>query len=293
MSSRTDLYRHRKVNGALLRFRRSRPFTLGGGSEAVTDYPVKLVIGLGNLNGRCSPDFHDIWFTNTAGKHLPFWIESIANNAATVWLKADSIATGGTTFVLRYGDPLKGAESNGASVFSLFDDFSGDLSQWNTYGTSSISDGLLTLSGSDAAIDSKTTFGLGYAVRCLSKSVTTGQYCMPVQWRNLPESTYVRFLNMSSYEYYDTSSGNVSGVPQSTTFHVREIRKISSSSTVFYHDAATGLHTRSFDATNANRAGVRANGINVVADWILVRKVIATEPSLTSVGVESVEKMYG
>lgn len=286
-----DLYRNGGVNPATVRRRIACSFTLSGGSAAVANYPVKLLIGYfagGALNcdGYCSADFHDIWFTNAAGTPLPFWIESIASGVATVWLNADSIAAGGSTFVLHYGDPFGGSASNGAATFSLFDDFSGDLTLWDTVGSPSISGGLLTLSGADCAIDSKTTFGIGYAVRCLSRSVTTGQYCMPVQWRNLPETAYARWINMgSNYEYYNTQGATISTtILQSTTFHVREIRKISASSLAFYHDASSTLYTLDQDASASNRAGIRANGQSVVVDWILVRKIIATEHVVTAVG---------
>jgi hypothetical protein len=258
----------------------------------VTNYPVKLLIGQifgGAINcyGYCATDVHDIWFTNAAGTPLPFWIESIAGGVATVWLKTDSIAVGGTTFTLHYGNPFSGSASNGIAIFDLFDDFSGDLSLWNTdAGSPSVSGGLLTLSGADCAIDSKATFGLGYAARCLSRSVATGQYCMPLQWRNWPETSYARWINIgSSSEYYGNGVSSTTAVGQSTAFHVREIRKISTSSLVFWHDAAPGnLYTYSSNASAADRVGIRANGKDVVADWVLVRKIIATEPVVTAVG---------
>jgi len=89
-------------------------------------------------------DFGDLRFTSAGDSPLDYWVESKTDDSlATVWVEVDAItASDDTTIYMYYGNPAAGSESNGANTFDFFDDFSGDLSQWESQSTSGVYPGI-------------------------------------------------------------------------------------------------------------------------------------------------------
>lgn len=96
------------------------------------------------VSDKCKADYSDIRFTTPDGTTLlDYWIEESDANAATIWVEFNSIPSypDEGSFYIYYGDADATDASNGENTFIFFDDFSGDLSKWNThvvYGTAAI-----------------------------------------------------------------------------------------------------------------------------------------------------------
>ena len=95
-------------------------------------------------------DFGDIRFTDDDGSTLlDYWMEcKVDSNYAVFWVEvADSLESSAQTIYVYYGKADATTTSNGANMFSFFDDFSGDLRKWTVLsGTWSIVNGELRLS---------------------------------------------------------------------------------------------------------------------------------------------------
>jgi hypothetical protein len=87
-------------------------------------------------NMKCKTDFGDIRFTASDGTtQLNYWMQSYTVGVvATFWVKiADNLSGASSTIYLYYGNPSATTTSNGAAVWTLFDDFEGatPLSNYN------------------------------------------------------------------------------------------------------------------------------------------------------------------
>lgn len=121
-----------------------RPIVINSSSN-LTDYQIAInITNATNMNST----FQDIRFTAADNVTvLPYWIESYASGSwAYVWIKGNFTTLNGTQLYLWYGNPSATSQSNGAAVFTFFEDFSsgvitqGDI--WfkyydNNFGTSS------------------------------------------------------------------------------------------------------------------------------------------------------------
>jgi hypothetical protein len=121
-------------------FRKSHLITQSEGSSTGYQIQLKIHSDIGTdsgadvyLNGNCRPNFGDIRFTSFDSKTpLSYWIESVDDNIATVWVKiADDLSMSNQTIFLYYGNPAASSLSNGESTFLFFDDFgTGTLDKW-------------------------------------------------------------------------------------------------------------------------------------------------------------------
>jgi hypothetical protein len=129
--------------GWLIGWTYRKSVTLSRSSGAVTNYPMKVLVGENSgasgcdvhCNGHGLSSFNDLRFTKSDGTTLlDYWIESISgttpNRLAIVWVEFDSIGTSATTFYLYYGNSGASAVSNGVNTFSVFDDY-----EWGSDGT--------------------------------------------------------------------------------------------------------------------------------------------------------------
>lgn len=96
------------------------------------DYQVKIEV---SYEPAMRSDFGDLRFTSAGGSPLDYWIESETDGvSATVWVEVDDIeASADTTIYMYYGNAAASSASDGEETFIFFDDFSGDLSQWNVH----------------------------------------------------------------------------------------------------------------------------------------------------------------
>lgn len=139
------------------------------GSSTPANYQVKLII---DYEPEMQADFSDIRFNTLGNIYIDYWIESKTDSVtATVWVKLPDAITdpGSDTIWMYYGNAGLSDGGNGNDTFLFFDDFSGDLSKWDTTGTPSISAGIVSLNDDDVIV-SKTKFGYGYCFEGYSKA---------------------------------------------------------------------------------------------------------------------------
>ena len=142
------------------------PISVSGTGSELTDYQVLLNITNQTLLSHMRADGADIRLFSSAtstpysSTGLAYWIESINSTQAKVWVKANVSSTGSTLY-LYYGNSSAQAQSNGSATFVFFDDFSGDLSKWTEdTAAASLSGGIMTATGNgaDRHITSKQAF---------------------------------------------------------------------------------------------------------------------------------------
>jgi len=120
------------------------------------NYPVRVVLNESNFNGwgRVSSGGSDVYFTDSNGKPLYYWIESFDTTAKTavMWVVVNVTKHGSTTVRMHYGGLNQYPEYRDPSkVFIFFDDFNTlDTNVWKivstTSGTVTASNGYLTFS---------------------------------------------------------------------------------------------------------------------------------------------------
>jgi hypothetical protein len=97
------------------------PITITGGSNAVTNYPVKIDV---TYDANMQADFDDIRFTDSYGVTLiDHWCESYtASTSATFWVEVPSIPAGPDTvdIYMYYGNSSATSASDKSSTFGYF-----------------------------------------------------------------------------------------------------------------------------------------------------------------------------
>ena len=153
-------------------------------SASLTNYQMKFIVHRSDGSddeenvyigsSGCESDYDDIRFTNSSNQLLDYWIESSDSSSATIWVEADSLASGNTTLYLYYGNSSETTVvSNGNNTFDFFDDFSGasiDSTKWNTRA----SYGSVSISGDEAYVEAHGTGSKSYATL-----ITKSQFAYP------------------------------------------------------------------------------------------------------------------
>ena len=111
---------------------RRRDVTVSNGGSAQTNYPVTVTVA---YDSDMKSDFSDIRFTaSDATTLLNYWVESnTSSSTATVWVKINTIPSGGSTIYMYYGNPSAATTSSGPNTFTFFEDFNGgslNASKW-------------------------------------------------------------------------------------------------------------------------------------------------------------------
>ena len=268
-----------------------KPITITNSSGgALTDYQIKVVVA---YNAHIQTDFDDIRFTDSGGStELSYWIESKTDSStATFWVKVSSIPTSTSTIYVYYGNAGVSTTSNGDDTFALFDDFPGtslDGAKWtNLLGRSVTVSGSICTIAMDASppsgISSIATFGTGYAMRSRATP---------------PSSPTAYGLGFASATKYAKVYGPLTSVTWNTTTEVKsfpyvagyriyEVRRNASTNIKFYaNDALVSTHTVQIP-TDSESVKVTLDQYNssLLLDWVVVRKVVETEPT-NSLGTE-------
>ncbi len=100
---------------------RKKPITIDGTkvSEALTDFPVWVVLDDADLAASATPGGADIFFTNVTGQPVPFEIQKwMPAGHLEAWVKLDLAAGIPTVFFVRYGDATGAPSPAPAQVFS-------------------------------------------------------------------------------------------------------------------------------------------------------------------------------
>ncbi|MFA5365193.1 MAG: DUF2341 domain-containing protein [Candidatus Bathyarchaeia archaeon] len=292
-------------------YRKKHDITASSG--AGTGYPVKIIVHYGSgsdstddvyTSSHCKTDFGDIRFTaSDKVTELSYWRETKTDSDnAVYWVKInDNLDSSTQSIYIYYGKSdasypsLASEAAHGTATFSFFDDFSGDLSKWTTYTKApTIVSGVLTCYGDagssySSGCKSTSSFGIGYSIRCKSK--LTGLYGWVNAW-----TVYNTSLTDYSVVYTDsvddwrssTAKSSSDDTYTSTTdfdssYHVWDNSRISTSLIRITKDGSSfNDHTTSSKIPTVDlpvNFYVAGSGYKVEVDYVLVRKIIATEPA--------------
>lgn len=104
--------------------------------KSLADYQVLVELSGSDFPTEAQSNGNDIRFTDIDGIELSYWIEKYdySGKHAIIWMKVPYIPASGTvTIYLHYGNPSAEGVSNGDEVFEFFDDFLGespDMDKW-------------------------------------------------------------------------------------------------------------------------------------------------------------------
>lgn len=313
---------YRRDTGALIGESRSggagkkRLITFTGASGAGTGYQVLLKIG--ESAGASGADFHittaqfpttgslgDIAFrANDLTTVYPAWVEQVTgtapNRVAWVWVKVlDSLESSATFFIL-YNLGVEVQQPSGGSVFDLFDDFSGavlDTEKW-TYQTGSgatVSGGELSRTGNASYTRIRslaTTFPDGREIvgRFYVPNTTQG-YVGEIGWASGGGS----YVLINRWENQSVSAMGISGAYTNlaakfvNAYYRIQVGRAGGAGRLVIdgtvrHSASSGVFTA---GAQASILSLYDNGSQAKVDWAGVKKYIATEPALQSVGSET------
>lgn len=147
-------YLHTEVteyNEWLPDFKYRIPITLTGGVSGVLSNYQILISKI--YDNNMQENFNDVRFTESDGKTLiNSWLESKTDAVnANIYVKFPTTPTNLETkkYYMYFGNSGVSNNWDGDNTFEFFDDFSGDLSQWTTIGTPTISNNILTLNQND------------------------------------------------------------------------------------------------------------------------------------------------
>jgi len=130
---------------------------------------------------RVSSDGSDVYFTDSSGNPLYFWIESwdYTNKNAIIWVKIPSLPANSTVRIyLHYaGTNPYASYRNGDNVFIFFDDFRGqsalNTNKWITINTPTLTfsaDGVEISGSSNGGIRSKNAISISGKYRFVAKT---------------------------------------------------------------------------------------------------------------------------
>ena len=295
-----------------------KPITLSRATGAVTNYQMKLLVSKSasatgediDCNDHCLDNFDDIRFTTDNGiTLLDYWIESVSNDVATIWIEFDSIGTSATTFYMYYGNSGASAYSNGDNTFPFFDHFEGDVintDKWNVTGNVVVGSSEVTLDANDQ-IYGKTAFGLGYTVRTKVKSneqdSTFAEWWYDINNRcSIDNSDGVYPDDFDRLQYSHVKNGSIgSGTYYDNAedfrnaYAIYEVFRNSSSSIIRTKYGASNTYTNNYTNSTYIYTGNSYPSIRVwnssqestlIGDYVLIRKQVATEPAWGSWGTE-------
>jgi len=251
----------------------------------------------------CQADFDDIRFTSDDGETLlDYYIESLADEVATVWVEAD-FADGNTTIYLYWGNSSATAGSSIANTFpygDAFASFNSGLYVASGAGSASVSDGVATLTG-DKLLATKTKIGNNHAVRARIKTSlwnsTSGQQFMGFSYYSgLTDLTYTsrqmfaytssggeRALIQTANNFANYSAQQLdSGDWAADTWGIVEIRRAGDHTEVWINDTQqASLNTSNYDNSHDLAAFWYVSTGTIIIDWAFIRKLAEDEPTVT------------
>lgn len=161
-------------------------------SFCITNKPFLDVIA---LNEKIRTDFNDVRFIASDGTTpLHYYKESFTDSKSAVfWVKVSADLSTDQNIYIYYGNPSATSTSSGVNTFNFFDDFSGNLSNWNV--TSSTDKNVEIVDGAVRIISDGSLNKNGIT------SISTVSRPAVIEWRSWsPEkSTYHR-----TYEGYSS-----------------------------------------------------------------------------------------
>ena len=265
-----------------------------------SNYQAKLHILYDN---DMNNDFSDLRFIRDSDNtKLDYWIESKNDGSwADVWVEiADSITTTNQTLAwVYYGNPQASSESNGASTFLFFDDFSSwDIDKWDKTepgSTSvSVSNGIIELTGDGsnrAEALGKTAISRPARFRIYCKVDSGFNYKQAsvggaddysTDWQN---AVYVSFTDTSTGRRLGaiaSGQGSYSTPPiDHDDYHIRDITWLPGKIEYYEDDVYKGDHTNDIPSANlyAHLKSPKESGKKLYVDWIAVTNYVDPEPT--------------
>jgi len=287
---------------------RKRPINLSVSSGSTPKgYQVKLNI---TYDSDMQTDFDDLRFVNgSENTELPYWVEEKSNGEwAVVWVKVDqNITTDNYTIYMYYGNPSATSESNGSAVFEFFDDFSGDLSQWEQVGagTASIVEDADAYNGDACKISPgtgertlwiSTTFDGNYAVETRMKGNKYFRVFMRGQDKTALREAIADFHSTNDitnmiYDYIDGVSIAIGGTGDKdwTVYH-RESMRAQGLNYYWYLDGELYISGTDSGASQPTSGyiGINSQQNDAFFDFVAIRKYTSPEPSYSIGGEESI-----
>jgi len=296
---------YRLPDGNLYLYRRRVRITEQSGNT-LTDYQIRIEIGAGDpiFAHACSAG-EDIRFCYYPEEEmLSYWIEKYDPDAeeAIIWVKVPEIpANSEIEIYMYYGNPEVASASDGEATFEFFDDFEGedlDTSKWDVKTNPpkySVANSILTIDlyDDDDWIRTYDSFGLGTAIRMFAYFKGNGQNIEG--YTTSPTSTpWVHSFTVSyswavangvgsatsdggtveKHAFTDTSPG---------TWDTYDLIRESPSQYIAKRadgEKGTNTHTTELIAGDAS-IFFHSDGGTFKCDWVLVRKYISPEPSVS------------
>lgn len=281
-----------------------------GAASYQTDYQVLIRVyrGYGQNSGNavyipsseCRSDFSDIRFVDTAGRLLPYWIETTGTNYADIWVKLYQIPTTGAIIKILYGGGSIAAGSSSSAAFpDFFDHFDGsalDATKWhsqNTDGTAAVSNSILTLTAVAELVGrlAKSEFSPPIAMRTNFKMNSDGaQWYVQMDDRATAGSYAGAGIDSASIrcssdgtKYYNTtrdnSATNSSRTSTLTSYTTADIC-ISASNVIFFENGTpVKTNTTNIPTDPVGPYFLVGSSKVMYVDWVLVRKYAYPEPS--------------
>ncbi|OQB00857.1 MAG: hypothetical protein BWY21_02348 [Parcubacteria group bacterium ADurb.Bin216] len=283
-------------------FSRRKAFGLSNPTTGIlTDYQILVTIPYAS---GMNADFSDLRFVDQVSSSvLPYWIESKTNGStAKIWIKVSSVPVGGVNLYMYYGNVSAISASDGNNTFIFFDDFIGttiDTSKWNSisYGTGgiySVSGSVLNVSPTNTGANtlyfiSKDSYPSGTMVEAYQRYNGTGHLAYP-SWHTMGSHTYnTNTWGCNSFSLdWQTSLGTTSFSYTSNTWARTGISMLSTDYNVRYYvnGSLVATHPRAFNTGFSPEVGPWYRTGTMSVDWIFVRKVLSTEPSIYAWGNE-------
>lgn len=244
--------------------------------------------------GLCNANFSDIRVTNAAGAPLDYWIQSYtAGTTATVWVELDSIpvSPGTADFYLYFGNAVATSLSNDTNTFIFHDDFSVDLSKWNTIPAGWVIDtGRLKGNSSADAIALIGDYGNLLFEAVINMAVDANIRRTKVL--NGDASIYnCAWMSFVANQVKNVKTGEVAGAPvayalAALTDYTVKLIKAGADWYLYMNGALQQTQLNWQDMTTA-QIRLSAESVDVTYwDNVLVRSYISPEPTLTSWGVQ-------
>lgn len=282
-------------------FDRGVEHTIAGTGTDLTYYQVPFYLnnstgtssgGTIYTNGLTQPDWRDVRFATATDAVLPHWIESTTTTAAYLWVNVTSIPADGTAIRCYFDSDTAPASSDGAATFPLYDGFdsgSVDASKWNVLETGTgiaFSDGIMTVTAASTAwygTYGKTTYGTGYAARSRASLSSSGSYSR----FGFNEGTTTLAAVFRASGAGDVTITRASSAEESNSvsitdgYDILEIRRNATTSVIFVQGGSVlATHTTRVPSTERYIAFQSfGTGRTVSADWVVVRKFVAIEPT--------------
>jgi S-adenosylmethionine hydrolase len=277
-------------------------------ASALSGYQVRLNLDTSSASGigaQLQGDCDDLRFATFANANIPYWLETggtagtgCGTTNTTVWLRMDLPASSTQNIYMYYGNPNVASASDGNAVFDLFDDFSGgslNTDKWDASGTgtTTLSGGIMTTrqsASSNYFIKSKSTFGTNVAVRARLKSAhmnsSLAEYLRLTTDEASRGLTAVYSNTNTSYNDYYANNGSSTTIGMVgwavNTYAVQDMIRNSITNAIFRINDGNQATISSAIYTGSDckvQFLTYGNGASMSADWVLVRKYAATEPT--------------